>query len=108
MADLFDRLFPTSDLEDNIPAHYFWAAIADYVAGQTTRNQIVAAWSLDTEAQADLDALLAAVDTAIGAANKAGFASELHGIMMLAEAGLKYNTKADFSNRLNIIIDHWT
>ena len=51
MADLFERLFPTDTETGNIAVHAFMAAITDYIAGETTRAQITAVWSLDAEAQ---------------------------------------------------------
>lgn len=100
MADLFDRLFPAEG--GNIPIHGFHAAIADYVAGETTRTQIVAAWALDIEAQADLDILLAAVDALVGLDAKLRFVLELDATMTLAELGLKYADKASFKTRLGL------
>jgi len=101
MADLFERLFPSSAEQDNIPVHTFRAAMGDYAAGYTSRNEIVACWDLDIEAQADLDVLLSKINglTALG---KAAFLLELHDVMMIAEAGAKYTTKATFRVRLGL------
>lgn len=102
MADLFDRLFPQGeDRSGKIAVHTFRAALGDYAAGNTTRTEIVNYFGLDAEAQTDLDVLLAAIDgkTALG---KAGFLIELHDVMMIAEAGAKYTTKAAFRARLGI------
>jgi len=101
MADLFDRLFPADETE-NIPVHGFHAAIADYVAGETTRSQIVTVWELDTEAQADLDILLMAADGLINLDAKLRFVLELGAVMTLAELGLKYTSKSDFRTRLGL------
>jgi hypothetical protein len=102
MADLFDRLFPTDPNEENIAVHYFFAAMVDYAYGETTRAQIIAYWSLDSEAQADLNVLCDAVDALPGTIAKVSFATELHSVMMFAEAGAKYNTKATFAARLGL------
>ena len=56
MPDLFDRLFPGAE-EPNIAVHAFMAAITDYIAGETTRAQIVSTWNLDSSAESDLDIL---------------------------------------------------
>ena len=104
MADLFERLFP--DFEsgiENIPVHAFTAAITDYIAGETTEAQIVSAWNLDSEAQADLTTLIAAIDGIQKKADKVVFALEFDGVCLLAEAGLKYTTKSAFANRLGLV-----
>ena len=64
MTDLFDRLFPEDG--DNIPIHYFYSALVDYVTRNTTRAQIVAYWSLDAEAEANLDVLCDDLDVLSG------------------------------------------
>ncbi|MBU2180891.1 MAG: hypothetical protein KJ930_15800 [Gammaproteobacteria bacterium] len=102
MADLFERLFPGGEIEPNIPVHAFTAAITDYVAGHTTRNQIIGVWSLDAEAQADMNKFCDAIDLLGTKINKIAFALELDAVMLLAEAGMKYTTKADFKTRLNL------
>ena len=102
MADLFDRLFPSGETEPNIPVHAFMAAVTDYVAGYTTRNQIIGVWTLDAEAQADLNKFCDALDALGTKLNKIAFALELDAVMLLAEAGMKYTTKADFKTRLNL------
>lgn len=103
MADLFDRLFP--DIAGlpipNISVHTMRAALGDYAAGHSSRAEIVAYWDLDTDAQNDLDALLTAIDSK-SALGKAAFLLELHDVMLIAQAGAKYTTKADFRTRLGL------
>jgi len=100
MADLFDRLFPESG--ENVAVHYFFAAIVDYAAGETTRQQIVNWWSFDSEAEANLDVLCDAIDDLNKKTDKLAFGEELHAVMMFAEAGAKYTTKAAFKARLGL------
>lgn len=102
MADLFDRLFPSDPDVDNIAVHYFFSALVDYGAGETTRTQIINYWSLDTEAQADLNVLCNHVDGLSGVTAKMAFGTELHAVLMFAEAGAKYNTKSTFRARLGL------
>lgn len=102
MADLFDRLFPTSPTNDKIAVHYFRAAISDYVAGYTTQNQIITAFGLDTDAQADLTVLCNAVDALTTVTEKMRWLIELHDVMMIAESGLKYSTKSAFKTRMGL------
>lgn len=101
MTDLYDRLFDPVAGEGNIAVHYFRAALGDYATGNTTRAQIVGYWNLDTEAQVDLDVLLARIDAA-SALGKAAFLIELHDVMLITEAGAKYQTKADFRTRMGL------
>ena len=102
MTDLYDRLFPTDPSAENIAVHAFHAAIVDYIAGETTEAQIIGAWSLDADAQADLDTLLTAVDALTGLDEKLRFVTEFDAVMKLASADLKYNTKGAFAMRLNL------
>ena len=101
MADLFDRLFPVG-MEENISIHAFAAAIIDYMAGETTRAQIIAYWSLDASAQADLNTLCDATDALPTKADKIQFAIELDAVMLLAAEGAKYTTKSAFATRLGL------
>jgi hypothetical protein len=102
MTDLFDRLYPTDPSEENISVHYLFAALVDYAMGETTRQQIIDYWLLDTEAQADLDILCDAIDALSSTVAKLSFATELHAVMQLAEGGAKYNTKSAFATRLGL------
>ena len=102
MADLFDRLFPAEANTENIPVHYFFAALVDYAAGETTRQQMINYWAMDSEAQADLNALCDHIDGLSGLGAKLTFALELHAVFMFAEAGAKYTSKVDFRTRLGI------
>ncbi len=101
MTDLYDRLFEPEEGETNIAVHYFRAALGDYTMGHTTRAEIVNYWSLDTEAQVDLDVLLAKIDSSANL-GKAVFLLELHDVLMITEAGAKYQTKASFRTRLGL------
>ena len=101
MLDLFDRLYPGGEGKSSIGVHYFRAALGDYAKGFTTRNKIVNAFNLDTEAQTDLDKLLAKIDSE-GALGKVAFLLELHDVMMIAESGLRYSTKTAFKTRMGL------
>jgi len=103
MADLYDRLFPAEvdPIEAKIPVHTFRAALGDYAAGYTTRNELVVYWSLDAAAQTDLDVLLGQID-ASNALQKAMFLLQLHDVLLITEAGAKYQTKADFRTRMGL------
>ena len=96
--DLYARLFEN---EPNIPIHWFRAAIGDYIDGAVTRAQIIGFWDLDSEAQADLNALCNAIDGK-NALGKAQFRLTLHDVMALAEGGLRYRTRSAFRARLGL------
>jgi uncharacterized membrane protein len=101
MTDLYERLFDPVEGEENVAVHYFRAALGDYATGNTTRTEIVNYWSLDTEAQTDLDVLLGEIDSS-NALQKAVFLLELHDVLMITEAGAKYQTKDLFKARLGL------
>jgi len=105
MTDLYDRLFPQFDEtgSDKIPSHVFTGAIDDYVAGYTTRQQIITGFALDSDAVADLDKLLAHVDGLVGVQAKMRWLQEFHSTCMLAEDHLKYTTKASFADRVGMV-----
>jgi len=101
MADLFDRLYLSSPNDASIGVHYFRAAMGDYATGHSTRQEIIGHWALDAEAQADLNVLCDHVDS-LSVLGKAGFLLELHDVLMIAEEGAKYTTKAAFRARLGL------
>jgi hypothetical protein len=102
MADLFDRLFSPDPDVGNIAVHSFHAAIVDYGAGETTRQQIIDYWALDSEAQTDLGALCDAIDALVGKVEKLTFGAELHAVMLMTEQGAKYTSKTAFKTRLGL------
>ena len=99
MTTLFERFFPTDPDVENIAVHAFQAALIDYGTGYTTRLQITNHWSLDSESAAQLDVLCDAVD-GMAAMQKVVFASELHAVLLIASAGVKYTTEEPFHARL--------
>lgn len=100
MADLFDRMFG----EDNdIAVHYFRGALGDYSGGGTSRAEIITMFSLDLSAELQLDSILNEIDSLPpGGPKKSLYLLELHDVFLLAEAGLKYNTLAEFEIRLGL------
>lgn len=109
MSDLFETLFDDSvDTEGllvhrhNFDWHDFHAGIVDYIAGETTRNQIVAALDLQDEQITDLDALLSAINALGTLVEKIRFVIEMQAVMQLAKRGYKYTSKAAFRARLGI------
>ena len=51
MADLFDQLFVRSDDYKHVSIHYFTATLLDYMAGETTREEMVQIWELEPDAK---------------------------------------------------------
>lgn len=99
--DLFDMLFPGPE-RSSVGVHVFYAAIVDYVAGYTTRAQIIGALGLTDTGVTQLDILLSAVDGLGTLAAKLSFGEQLHAVMVLAESGRKYTTKQEFAARLGL------
>lgn len=99
MANLFDRLYVESDDYEKISVHYFYAALVDLAAGETTKQQIVAAFNLDAQAEANLDSLITAYQNST---NKNRWLHELHAVMCLSEGGLKYTDGPSFATRMGL------
>lgn len=97
MATLFNRLFV--DSEDSIAVHYFFSALVDFASGNTTKSQIVSAFSLDIESEGQLDLLITGYQNST---DKVRWLEELHAVMMLAEGGFKYTTQQDFATRMGL------
>jgi hypothetical protein len=105
MADLFDRVLSSTH---DIAVHEFEAVLIDYMAGQTTRTQIINAYTLDAEATTQLDSLLNKISALTGKQDKVGFITEFGAIMMISESGRKYTTKSAFNSRLTQALNNWT
>lgn len=102
MADLFDRFTATD--ASKIHVHAFHAALADYLfAGGITKAEIVDAWALDTQASANLDAVIAKIDAQATVQNKLRVMESFGALLILLEEGIRYNTRATFIARFNAI-----
>lgn len=97
---LYERLVLASDTNPKIPVHQFMAAVAEAVRGQSGRAAIITMFALRTEDEADLDFLIAKV-SGMAVAERFEFTRVLHDILLLAERGLAYNTRASFVARIN-------
>ncbi len=97
---LYERLVLPTTADPKIPVHQFMAAVAEAVRGQVTRAQIITAFGLRVEDEADLDFLITKVGT-LAVAEKFEFTRVLHDILLLGETGLAYNTRALFTARVN-------
>lgn len=107
--DLFDTIInPDFDVDGNllspgnITSRMLYVAMVDYAAGQTTRNQIVAAFSMTVEQTTDLDALLAEIDARATPEAKMIYIAQFEAVMEIALLGLKYTDKPSFKTRLGI------
>lgn len=104
MTDLFDRLFPGEEEDiDKIAVHQFRSALDDYAEGETTRNQIIVGFNLDTDAVADLDVLLIQIDNLTTVLSAVRWLQNFESVCILAEGELKYTAKIDFATRLDLI-----
>ena len=102
MADLYDRLFPADEGIQNISTHLFEAAMVEYMAERITEAQMVAYWQLDSEAQADLTTLLGQLNALTTTITKLFFLRQLASVNIMTEAGLLYNNKAAYVERLGL------
>jgi hypothetical protein len=104
MADLYDRILGTPG---DIPIHQFSAGLVDLLTGGSTRNQVVNAWNLDTEAAAQLDTLIGEINGLPNLTAKLGYLREFDSVLLLAERGVKYATRNAFLTRFGQIAGHW-
>ena len=99
MYNLFQRLFISSTAYEKIAVHAFYSALVDFAAGYTTKAQIITVFILDATAEANLDSLIAAYQVST---DKNQWLQELHAVMCLAEAELKYNSGPAFAARMGL------
>ena len=99
MATLYDRLFVPSNDYGKIPCHIFYAALVDMATGNSSKEQLVTAFSLDASSEAQFDTLITAYQNST---NKNQWLQELHAVMMLAEWELKYNSPSAFATRMGL------
>lgn len=99
MATLFDRLFTDSVDYEKVPVHYFFSALVDFASGNSTKAQIVSAFGLDAQSEAQLDTLISGYQNAT---DKTRWLEELHAVMMLSEGKYKYTTVQDFAARMGL------
>jgi len=89
-----------------IAVHDFFAAQSEIIAGRLTLAQVKNYLQMDTESQAEYDALAATAPigtTALAMANKALFIEKIHGVFILAESRYPgYSTPAEVRSKLEI------
>ncbi len=100
---LFERAISRPSLSHfPIPIEEFWGSIVDYMAGETTANEIKVGFHMDQSEQDDLDVLLAAVDALATLDEKLRYAMELQAVMFMARGGKKYADQTSFRTRMGI------
>lgn len=101
---LFTRIIsaPSTTAPGPIGVEEFWGAIVDYMAGETTANEIKIGFEMDQEEQDDLDTLLAAIDALTGLDEKLSYAMQLQAVLYMAAGGKKYADQASFRTRMGL------
>ena len=89
---------PLPEGERRIRVHAFQAALCEWEHGGVTRADIVAAFSITTAEESDLDWLKS---KHAAATDKNRFAKVVDNVLLLAEARVIYTTKASITARLN-------
>ncbi len=89
---------PLPEGEEKIAIHAFQAALAEWQDGGVTRADVVAAFTITVEEESDLDWLKGRYASA---SDKNRFAKVVDNVLLLAEAGRIYTTKASITARLN-------
>lgn len=93
-ADLYARLTNNGESGNKIPVHAFTAALRELARGAVTRAQLVSAFSLDTEDQTDLDAIIATYQGLANDAAKKAYIVKIHDVFLLVESGFYNEAKA--------------
>jgi hypothetical protein len=93
---LYERILRLE--EPKIPVHAFMAAMAERKRGKVSAAQIVSTFALDAAAQIDAIALNARFDDTVNPLT----GTELHDVLLLADAGLAYQTVTALKNRLGV------
>lgn len=101
---LFERIIsaPTTTDPEPIGLEEFWGAIVDYMAGETTANEIKIGFKMDAQEQSDLDLMLAAIDALTGLDDKLSYALQLQAVLYMAAGGKKYADQASFRTRMGL------
>lgn len=108
MAGLFETLFQDPDInlgieEKKLDIYNLYSGIVDYVSGNTTRNQIVNFYPMNSEQIAELDILLTAVDALSTIQEKLSWLMQFQAVMLLASQKIKYDDRASFVARLELL-----
>jgi hypothetical protein len=93
---LYERILRLE--EPKLPVHAFQAALAERKRGKVTAQQIVSTFQLDAAATADAVALNARFDDLVNPLT----GPEVHDVLLLADAGLAYQTVATLKSRLGV------
>lgn len=92
---LLDRLIGSE--APKIGVHQFQAALAEWEDGALTRAEVIAAFAIGAAEETELDWLKARYQAAT---DKERFKKVLDNVLLLAEAGLVYDTPAKVQARL--------
>lgn len=93
---LLDRLSGASG--GKLPVHQFWGALVEWIEGEITRADVIAAFDLTADDEVELDWLKGKIDAS---ANKPNFMHHIHSLFMLAEGNLfGYEVKATMQARI--------
>ncbi len=89
---------PLPEGKEKIAIHAFQAALAEWQDGGVIRADLVAAFAITADEESDLDWLKGRY---AAASDKNRFAKVVDNVLLLAEAGHMYTTKAAIQARLN-------
>lgn len=109
MANLVERIIGIgiTDANPKISGHQFMAALAELGYGYVTRSQVIAGFGITAEEESDLDWIINKLSP-MNQLSRAMCLEELHNVILLAEAGLRYNTRASFVDRINLCVERYT
>jgi len=98
-GDLLNRL--SGEVAPKLPVHQFWAALSEWTFGEVSRQDVIDAFGIQANEEADLDWLFTKYTAS---SDKPAFLHLIHSLFILAEVGyFGYNVKATMTARINAI-----
>ena len=90
---LYEKITSKSEDTPKLSTHSFCAAMREVIRGNATKSQLISIFTLDTEDQADIDAIQANVTAFPTAVEKNDYSMQIHDAFLLAEAGIYSKAK---------------
>lgn len=93
-AGIYERITASDEGDDKIAVHTFSTALRELSRGAVTKQQVVNEFSLDSAAEAELDAIIDKYLALATDLEKADFLVKIHDVFVLVEAGFYNKSKA--------------
>lgn len=103
----FEKYILPTGTDPKMPVHLFCSIVSEYAAGEKTKNNCLDAIedyldvTLTNDEKTDLQDLMNAMDSETGYVDKMGVLLDMYNVLMCAESGVWYTTKALLRTRLS-------